>query len=150
METKLWLGYVFSFLFTFLINFGKAKWSPDKCSELGFSSHLLCGSCEYLKEFGLSTLEESCFSLFLITLYILCQLSIFYQLTKISNSKLFLFFPSKIQSSIQIQTSVLVGSQTLKKGLKIHLCKNHYPLITLLFYYKIFLNFPKISKFYLY
>ena len=60
MDTKLWFGCLFYFILTFLIEFGKAKWSPEKCSEVGYSSNLLCGSCDDLKQFKLSALEETC------------------------------------------------------------------------------------------
>ena len=60
METKLLFGCLFSFIFTFLIEFGRAKWAPEKCSEVGYSSNLLCGSCDDLKQFKLSSLEDAC------------------------------------------------------------------------------------------
>jgi len=60
METKLWFGYIFSIFLTILIDFGKAKWTPEKCSDVGYSSNLLCGLCDDLKQFNLSQLEDGC------------------------------------------------------------------------------------------
>lgn len=60
MDTKLLFGCLFSYLLTLLFDFGKAKWSPEKCSEVGYSPNLLCGSCDDLKQFNLSSLEETC------------------------------------------------------------------------------------------
>ena len=61
MDTKLLFGCLFSFIFTLLFEFGRTKLSPEQCSDLGYSSNLLCGSCDDLKEFKLSaTLDESC------------------------------------------------------------------------------------------
>lgn len=60
MDTKQLFGCLFSLVFTLLIDFGKAKWAPDKCSEVGFSSSLLCSSCDDLKQFNLGSLEEGC------------------------------------------------------------------------------------------
>ena len=60
METKLLFGFFFSVIWTILIDFAKAKWSPEKCSDVGYSSNLLCVSCDDLSQFNLSSLEESC------------------------------------------------------------------------------------------
>ena len=34
--------------------------NPTSCTELGFSSSLLCSSCRELKQFGLEVLEDEC------------------------------------------------------------------------------------------
>ena len=36
------------------------KLSPEECRKLGFSSNLLCGSCNDLKQFKLDILVENC------------------------------------------------------------------------------------------
>eukprot|EP00795_Rhopilema_esculentum_P010986 gene10986-19825_t len=36
------------------------KLSPEECRKLGFSSNLLCGSCNDLKQFKLDMLVKSC------------------------------------------------------------------------------------------
>ncbi|KAL3872221.1 hypothetical protein ACJMK2_040159 [Sinanodonta woodiana] len=36
------------------------KLGPEQCRELGFSSNLLCSSCNDLDNFRLSTLKEDC------------------------------------------------------------------------------------------
>ena len=60
MDTKHWFGCLFSFIFTCLIDSGWGKLSAEKCSEFGFSSSLLCGTCDDLKQFNLQSLEEGC------------------------------------------------------------------------------------------
>ena len=60
MDTKHMFGCLLSFIFTFFIDLSKAKLAPEKCSGLGFSSNLLCGSCDDLKQFNLQSLEEGC------------------------------------------------------------------------------------------
>lgn len=60
MDTKLLFGCLFSYILTILIDFGKAKWSPEECSKIGYSSNLLCSSCDDLKQFNLAALDEGC------------------------------------------------------------------------------------------
>jgi len=60
METRLMLSCLFSFIFSLFIEFGKAKWSPAECANVGYSSSLLCNSCDDLKQFSLGQLESSC------------------------------------------------------------------------------------------
>ena len=38
----------------------EGKLGVQECANLGFTSHLMCGSCALLSDFKLSTLEEDC------------------------------------------------------------------------------------------
>ena len=38
----------------------EGKLSAQECASLGFSTHLMCGSCNMLSDFKLSALEEDC------------------------------------------------------------------------------------------
>jgi len=60
MDTKLMFSCLFSYIFSLFLEFGCAKWQAEKCTEAGFSSNLLCNSCDDLNRFNLSILEPSC------------------------------------------------------------------------------------------
>lgn len=46
--------------FASYISVAMTKLSPEECRKLGFSSSLLCGSCNDLKQFKLDILVENC------------------------------------------------------------------------------------------
>lgn len=60
MDTKLLLSCLFSYIFTLFWELGEGKWPAEKCSNAGFSSNLLCNSCDDLNKFNLTALETSC------------------------------------------------------------------------------------------
>ena len=47
-------------IFGALENKVDCKFSAQECSDLGFSSQLMCGSCSLLADFKLSVLEQDC------------------------------------------------------------------------------------------
>ncbi|KAK3591468.1 hypothetical protein CHS0354_033466 [Potamilus streckersoni] len=51
---------VILFYFMWAGRFVFGKLGPEHCRELGFSSNLLCSSCNDLDQFRLSTLKEDC------------------------------------------------------------------------------------------
>eukprot|EP00794_Sanderia_malayensis_P016167 gene16167-17789_t len=59
MEGCEMLMKVLSFLVTFA-TISSGKLSSQECRQLGFSSNLLCGSCNELKQFKLDKLVSSC------------------------------------------------------------------------------------------
>ncbi|KAF3699137.1 Selenoprotein F [Channa argus] len=58
MSGEVYLFWLLSFLQT-LSAFG-AELSSEACRELGFSSNLLCSSCDLLGEFSLNKLQPDC------------------------------------------------------------------------------------------
>ena len=42
------------------IHVAVSKLTPEECRKLGFSSNLLCGSCNDLKQFKLDALVDNC------------------------------------------------------------------------------------------
>ena len=59
MEARKGLLALLAFLASYLtVVIGKL--SPQECRRLGFSSNLLCGSCNDLKQFKLDILVDNC------------------------------------------------------------------------------------------
>ena len=59
MEARKELLALLAFLASYLtVVIGKL--SPQECRQLGFSSNLLCGSCNDLKQFKLDILVDNC------------------------------------------------------------------------------------------
>jgi len=59
MEPPSWLA-MFLLPLLSMLEVSLAKMSPEQCGDLGFSSNLLCNSCDELKQFKLDALIHDC------------------------------------------------------------------------------------------
>uniref|UniRef100_H2YI70 Selenoprotein F/M domain-containing protein n=1 Tax=Ciona savignyi TaxID=51511 RepID=H2YI70_CIOSA len=59
-ETSIYAKILQLFFIGMLHSHAGAGLSPQECSELGFSSELMCGSCSLLPKFNLTSLEDNC------------------------------------------------------------------------------------------
>jgi hypothetical protein len=59
MDWKVSVSSILSIFFT-LFHISNAKFTPEKCRELGLSANLLCGSCDELIQFKMNELVDNC------------------------------------------------------------------------------------------
>ncbi|CAH1271254.1 SELENOF [Branchiostoma lanceolatum] len=53
-------SYFLWMVLLFLVTLVTCEFTSEKCQDLGFTTNLLCSSCDELKQFQLQSLEDNC------------------------------------------------------------------------------------------